>query len=254
MALILKNGAVFLHVPKTGGNWIATVLQELNLVERQTPHKHADIDHFSAVPQASSSVMGRGLRALRYNLRAKPFMFCFVRDPLDWYESWFRYMSQPSRRWRNWGDPGDVENWHPNAMLNGAGSADFNDFVRNVLARRPGFVTEMYGWYDRPQVNFVGRQEHLVDDLVKVLRKMDLAFDEDAIRRHKKVGVSPIPEKPIFWDPAVRRQAALCEYAGLVRYGYQSTIESLGLSGIPLTRPKLRGVESGLEGELRLAA
>lgn len=247
MALMLKNGAIFLHIPKTGGNWVATVLQGLDLIDGRTPHKHADIDHFSHVPRAAGSTLGRIVRSIRYSVSHKPFMFCFVRNPLDWYESWFRYMAQPSRRWRQWGDAHDVNNWHPNAMLNGLGSDDFNQFIRNVLRHRPGFVTEMYGWYARPQVDFVGRQEHLVDDLIAVLRQMNLRIDEDYIRSSEKVGVSPIPEKPIAWDAELRRETILCEYAGLQRYGYQASLVGLAGGAVP---PPTEQVTQGL----RLAA
>lgn len=229
MALILKNGAVFLHVPKTGGNWVTTVLRDMGMVCAETPHKHADIDHFASMPKRAGGLAGRLLRETRFHMSGQPFVFSFVRNPLSWYESWFSYMSQPSRAWRLYGDELDVDHWHPNSMLNGLGSPDFNTFVGNVLRKRPGYVSEMYGWYTLPRVAFVGRQESLADDLVRALRMMRLDFDEQALRASDPVGVSPKPHKQIEWDPALRRQVALCEYAGLVRYGYTDVLAELGL-------------------------
>ena len=89
MALILKNGAVFLHIPKTGGNWVTRILEELDLIDTEVPHKHADVCHFFS----QWSKQGRGIfggRLGRDRSQAKqdkPFMFCFVRNPLSWYES-----------------------------------------------------------------------------------------------------------------------------------------------------------------------
>ena len=228
MALVLRNDAVFLHVPKTGGNWVTTVLNELGLVQRQRPPKHADIDHLFYRPVRSRReqlrwILDPDLLSLG---RTKPFMFCFVRDPLSWYESWFKYMSQPSRRWRRYGDAESLYDWHPNAMLNDLGSETFTGFVRNVAAARPGFVTEMYGWYTRPQMDFVGRQESLAEDLIQALKTMELDFDEDFVRNYRSVGVSPAPSEPIAWDPELKERMLRLEYAGIIRYGYEEAYRS----------------------------
>jgi hypothetical protein len=227
MALLLKNGAVFLHIPKTGGNWVSKVLQGLNLVDRKLAHKHADIDHFFA-PHGRKIHLKRLAQELFFP-RKKPYMFCFVRNPLSWYESWFNYMSQPSRKWCYWGDERNISNWHPNALLNGLGNPDFNQFVRNVIHKRPGYVTELFGWYTKPQMDFIGRQEQLVDDFIKVLEIMNVDFDEDFVRNHEKVGVSPRSDEKICWNHELKKEVALCEYAGLIRYGYHSTISDLGI-------------------------
>ncbi len=221
MALVLKNGAVFLHVPKTGGRWVTRILFELGLVRKKVAPKHADIDHFFFksfkqgqpwLHRSLGSLLGRGSQ--------KPFMFCFVRHPLSWYESWFKYMSQPAVHWKYWGDASSPWKWHPNAVLNGLGSSDFNQFVRNVVQARPGYVTELFGWYTKPSMDFIGKQEHLVEDLIRVLKRMDLSVDEDGLRRHAPVGVSPEPEQRITWAGDLRQKVMDLEYAGLVRYGY----------------------------------
>ena len=49
MAVILKNGAIFLHVPKTGGTWIQRTLQAMDLVRGNTATKHADIDRVCGI-------------------------------------------------------------------------------------------------------------------------------------------------------------------------------------------------------------
>lgn len=232
MALILKNGAVFLHVPKTGGNWVTKILQELDLVEANVGHKHCDVDHFF-----TPHIVGR-MPLLKYTTRrmfnrlpfnTEPYMFCFVRNPLTWYESWFKYMEQPSRRWLHWGDERSVYDWHPNSILNGLGCASFEEFVRNVNKKRPGYVTELYGWYTRPQMDFVGKQERLEDDLIEVLKTMNVDFDEEFVRNHGKVGVSPTPEAELVWPHDLKLETALLEYAGMIRYGYDATLKGLGI-------------------------
>jgi hypothetical protein len=231
MALVLKNKAVFLHIPKTGGNWVRKVLEELDLIDREVAHKHADIDHYFAPfyqNKKSKTVITKYIfREVFSPFIKKPFMFCFVRNPLSWYESWFRYASQPRIKGLRFGRKKDIIGWHPNAMLNGLVTSDFNQFIRNIIDSRPGYVTELYGWYTRPQMDFIGKQENLADDLVKVLKIMNIKFDEEFIRNYKKVGVSD--KKEIVWQKELEKEAALCEYSGMLRYGYNSTLVDLGL-------------------------
>ncbi len=221
MALLLNNGAIFLHVPKTGGNWVTTILRESNLVKSEISHKHADIDMvFPSVFINRNVLLKYIMRKLRVFRRSRPFTFCFVRHPLSWYESWFKYMSQPSRSWKDWGDEFDKYNWHPNSILNGLGDPDFNQFVRNVIQERPGYVTELFGSYTKRKIDFIGRQENLVNDLIKVLRIMNVDFDEEFIRNHKKEGTSPEPKERIVWADDLKSEVSKLEYAGIVRYGY----------------------------------
>jgi hypothetical protein len=222
MALVLKGGAIFLHIPKTGGNWITKVLEECGLIAGKLGHKHAGMDRLLAPVNPRNGKMLNYFRILRLRsvLAPKPFMFCFVRHPLAWYESWFKYMTQPSRNWRDWGNPKDLFDWHPNAVLNGCGAEDFNQFVRNVVDRRPGYVTELYASYAQPQIDFIGKQENLQRDLVTVLKQLNLDFDEDFVLNYRPVGVSPEPTHKVGWNPELRERVLALEQVALLRYGY----------------------------------
>lgn len=222
MALLVKGGGIFLHIPKTGGNWVRRVLKESGLAAGSIGTKHADIGRlFSPAAKSTGNLLKYYVRrGFGLYPRGKHFLFCFVRDPLAWYESWFKYMSQPSRNWCHFGDENDTASWHPNAMLNGVGAPEFNQFVRNVVQKRPGYVTELFGWYTTPQVDFVGKQENLREDLIQVLKLLGLNFDEEFIRSYRKVGVSQPPCNQIEWDPELKKEVCRLEYAGLMRYGY----------------------------------
>jgi len=238
MALLLKGGSIFLHIPKTGGRWVGKVLAAAGLVESELGHMHADAD------RVLSPSGGSGRHLLAYLLKRKfgilprtsPFMFCFVRNPLDWYESFFNYNCERGVNWRYEGDVHDPHNWHPNAQLNGLGSSDFNCFVRNVIKAYPGYVTEMYSRFATPQVSFVGKQENLCDDLVTVLKKLQLPFDEKFIRGFEKVGVSPKRSTGLAWDPELKEEVTRLEYAGLTRWGYVA-------SNLTVTNPASPGIQ-----------
>lgn len=233
MALLLRDGSIFLHIPKTGGNWVTQVLYREKLVRCEFgAYKHVDLAHLftslGPTPWKQFKHWSRNLPArVRINLNwrrhGKPYMFCFVRHPLSWYESWFKYMHQESMQWRRYGDERRLADWHPNALLNGTGSEDFNSFMRNVLARRPGYVTELFGNYTQPgMIDFVGKQENLRDDLISVLASRGLDFNPDRIRDHVDVGIStPRPGLEIVWDRQLRDEVLKLEYAAIKRYGYQ---------------------------------
>lgn len=247
MALLLKDGSVFLHVPKTGGLFVTEVLEGLGLVERRIHHIHADatavarhVMPFAAfchdvtwqakalVPLAWKKRTHRRLRRPEQPTnpaaRTKTATFCFVRDPMKWYESFWRYMCEHD--WFEYGDPMNPLEPHPWARLRGLGSHDFNQFMRGVIRTNPGYVSEMFARYTPPWVSFVGRQETLMDDLVRFLNLRGFSFDEQRLKTWKRTNVSSAPEQGIEWDPDVRMEVERLEYAARRRYGY---LESVGL-------------------------
>ncbi len=154
---------VFLHIPKTGGNWVEAALRSL------------DLDGFNLM---------LGLRE-RHNLfhhqLADAYSFCFVRHPVSWYESCFKF--QTAQGWRKASDY-NPDGWHPWGGLDECRADDFGDFVANCARLQPGFVTRMYESYTGPdgaeRVNAIGRQEHLAADLFEVLTTLgvDVALDD----------------------------------------------------------------------------
>ena len=226
MTVLLKNDAVFLHIPKTGGSWIYHVLQKLDLIRVPLGHEHADLDRaqwhdrFHGDAKVLRHLLRRAIGSKRAPIAMPPdcFKFCFVREPLKWYESYWRFTQ--SKHWALWGNEKDAFNWHPNSMLNGLGSPDFNTFMRNVNKKRPGYVTEMYGWYARPGVAFVGKTECLQQDLIKAFELMHLDVDVDKIRSVGKLNESPAAIPKPEWDPALKKETLRLEYAGYVRFGY----------------------------------
>jgi hypothetical protein len=106
-------------------------------------------------------------------------------------------------------------------MLNGLGSSDINDFMKNVHASLPGYVSEMYGWYANPHwVDFIGKQESLCDDLLHVLEMLDLPHDPDRIRSMPLANVSSEEKLTIEWDRGLLDETLKLEYPAMVRYGY----------------------------------
>jgi hypothetical protein len=193
---------VFLHVPKTGGNWVEKVLSSLHL------------DRFSRM----DGVMNR--HNLFLEKLAGAFSFCFVRHPVKWYESYFRYQSGPGH-WRR-GFQFNPHGWHPWSSLDDCKCLDFSGFIEKCIRLQPAYVTRLYEWYTGPQgaerVSFIGRQENLASDLCDALSQSGLNIDPQKIYKATPEFVSP----PILaeWNPINLEQIQQLERVAIKRFGY----------------------------------
>lgn len=177
MAILLKNGAIFLHIPKTAGSFLACFFEEAGLVESKLGHKHATYDR--VILQGLGAGLDIGKRSNfkvwlknRYLLRnvQDRFFVTFVRSPFSWYLSWFNYQSRSDRQWMSFGRAeAGIRDWHPCAPLNSVNHESFESFVSHACELRPGFVHELYSQYAPSNVTFVGKQENLIDDCKSLL-------------------------------------------------------------------------------------
>lgn len=246
MAIRLIDGSEFLHIPKTGGSWITRVLEENHLVAQKVRHKHVnyDLNLFGDRMGNGRQLMGfcsrlvanKIIRTLGLSLEgpdAVPcFRFCFVRHPLSWYESWWRYMK--ARGWNDWGQQNSARYWDPNSMLNGLGSDDFNAFVENVIHVRPGYVSELFYSYTKPGISFIGKTENLREDTFFVLNKLGFSISSVSLNQLEKVNASKTPAEEVVWDEELRRVVMQLELPALIHFGYLNVEERMEF-GIPET-------------------
>ena len=233
MAVVLRCGSELLHIPKTGGSWVTSVLEANDLISQHRGHKHADFDRnllssaFSARQHLSEVLRLTKEKFLYASKNAPiseaPFRFCFVRHPLSWYESWWKYMK--GRNWNDWGTQNSADNWHPNSILNGLGSDDFNEFVWNIVRVRPGYVSELYASYTKPGIGFIGKTETLRDDLCYVLDLLGHSYSKDSILSAKRENVSKTKPSEIRWDPDLRLLVMRLELSALVNFDYLTESE-----------------------------
>jgi hypothetical protein len=234
MALVLKGGSVFLHIPKTGGTWVRSILSEMSLAGGKRGHKHIDFDGLLRAELERWGPLApvyKGVKSLGKRLKKWPekpsFKFCFVRHPLAWYESHWKFSARLDKGWKFWGQANSRVYWHPTVELNPLGSMDFNEFMWNVIRRRPGFVTELFYSYTKPGINFIGRNEHLSRDLQAVLEVLQLPFREETLqaRSSVSVNVSKRSRSELEWDPALKKEVMRLELPALLQFGYLSDEE-----------------------------
>jgi len=245
MAYQLINGAEFLHIPKTGGSWVRAFLTDNQLLAHKRGHAHTDYDYnllhdwlaFSGKGHLKKALSRARERFLTSHQNAptnrtdqQVFRFCFVRHPLKWYESWWKFNMQ--KEWKEWGRQNSAKFWHVNSILNGLGDADFNQFVRNVIQARPGYVSELYFAFTKPGISFIGRTENLRDDLKYVLDTLGLPYNAALLHQKPKANISQAAPTEIQWDPQLKKTVSLLELPGLIHFGYLQPEEyaELGIS------------------------
>ncbi len=138
MAWIVNRRTIYLHIPKTGGIWITRILKGSGVPLAKIEDKRATYDIVLGRLRCERRLMiWRRWTDYRY--------FCVVRNPLTWYESWFRYLK--SKGFRAYGAVGTTRIWHPMAPVNSIVGDDFTEFMNAMNDRCPGFAGHLFRSY-----------------------------------------------------------------------------------------------------------
>lgn len=201
MALYLpQHNALFLLCPQTASDRVASVLRSIpDLVVTPVGVKHAHKD-----------LVG----TLRFE--RKPYTFAVVRNPLDWYSSYWRGRRRNEARSTFW-EPTAL--WHPTWDIDpGLMDEDFGQFIDNVTAR-PGYLHDLFRLYTgrgtSDEIDYIAKTENLLDDVAAVLdtvgvsyRRSDLSPLEDASKQRRT------------YPPELKDKVAEAERATFAEYDY----------------------------------
>lgn len=201
MSLVLVDtNALFLHIPKTGGIWVERALAAAGIGFEQAPMKAGVSQRHALAADLAGSY---------------EFSFTFVRHPLQWYESWWKFVAMT---WPQW----EPTVWHPQRDLEACAEDEFPAFIENCIERQPAYVTRMYEWYvgapGLDRVQFVGHQEHLADSLIGVLRGLGYGFDEQLIRGQPSANVSDSLVGAPIWPRSLRADMEALERPAIERF------------------------------------
>ena len=193
MASLYNDRLAFIHVPKTGGMWAATALK-------------------ATIPDLREPTSGGDRRGhFVWNELPETFRFGFVREPATWYRSHWAHKKTHE-------DYPDTPDRFDELVRE---SSDFPGFVRTVTDEVPGYLSMLYEIFLGPPgaIEFIGRYENLVDDLIGALGQ---AYDRepadyDSIRQIAPVNTGN--RKPEI-TPDLRKLIAASEHRAIGRFGY----------------------------------
>ena len=171
---------VFIHIQRTGGSSVS------RMIDRTFGREHDDVRSYST----------RAVRLYRHRLEGGPGMhvnhdqlrgyypevasadcFTFVRHPVDWYVSVWKYFCYKALRRRRKGEFGRLgemlppePRYIPMRYLLRFATYDCREFILAVCREMPGFYGDMCrGYCDKAA--FVGRTESLAEDLSTILTR-----------------------------------------------------------------------------------
>ena len=218
MLMSNKKKFIFIHIYKTAGTSVMKVflpyarLREkaafapglakriIMKVNRLIGLNHNGLRHitgFHKFAKASDAVAKLG--AKRYS---QYYSFVFVRNPYDWAVSTYFYLRHLVQ--------------HP--LHQKAMSMEFEEYIVWAIAQKPDRLSD---WLKDEQgkiiVSYVGRLEHLEDDLVKICAKLDIPFEKAP---HENA--SPGREKDYrqYFNAHTRKLVGDYFAADLVMFGY----------------------------------
>jgi hypothetical protein len=200
MASLVTARTRFLHVPKTGGYWVTSALKAAGV----TVEPSEDLPFHANLAESQSY--------------ADRFTFAFVRHPLDWWRSYW------SHRMRH--------GWQTDVAIDvEAGAFDFDEFIGRVVGVASGGAGSMFAEFvgaAEGEIDFIGRYEHLADDLVTALRLAGEDFDETALRASPRLNESDYLRLPALYRRDTAERLAESERTAIGRfYAAESIPESL---------------------------
>jgi hypothetical protein len=202
VATLLTPRTRILHNPKCGGTWVWRALEAAGV----------EVTVFGDTPVPNPKNYHLDLAGT--NEYADRFTIAFIRHPLDWWRSMWGYRMRTG--------------WDLNRRVDSVThSEDFNTFIEHVVERLPGHLSPEFARYIGPPsrpIEFIGRFEMLVDDLVRGLREAGENFDEQVLRLHPPDNVNDYARFPAVYRRNVAARLAESERAVIDRFYFDEPI------------------------------
>lgn len=184
---------VFLHIPKTGGNWIIAAVRKLGLELVESPGSETYLDAAHVCPEYDR--------------------FTVVRNPLTWYPSY----------WAN------CQIFGCGGLSCLAISEDcqrnmdsFPNFMESVLANHPGYLTGLYAQYAAPGVRVLFT-ESISAGLTQILEDAGVAFDRQTLNElppENRCASRPEYRGQAVYPPGIPERVVASEMGLYEQYGF----------------------------------
>jgi len=207
MPCLILPKSQFLHIPKTGGKWVQQALQAGGVEFEEWSVTHCDV------------------RSAPYPER---FTFSFVRNPLTWWQSVWRYGMV--RKTRN------QSIWPPfrETLL----GESFGEFIEDVLAEHNGLCSRVFANFTG---QFVGKQESLAEDLVRALTAAGETFNEGRIMAEPPYHLTD-KSFDTCYTPELMAAVIMAERDAIGRFGYGEDCERMIVKAEKCYQPDQQGL------------
>lgn len=191
--MLILPKSCFLHVAKTGGTWARAAIKASGIEYEEYSFEgdiHADLKHCPC---------------------PEKYKIAFVRHPLKQYRSYWQFKMGTGWDWKN-----PIDRF--------CCSPGFHDFVRNVLEKFPGIISQYFENYvgsPGAEIEFIGKYENLVNDLVMALKRAGEIFDEETVRNYPPVNVSEHVRFPAEYTKELKEAVIKSEWRAMERFGYE---------------------------------
>ncbi len=211
---LIDKGILIQHIPRTGGSWIEAAIRVLGIachrwVGREPPwipSKHALLAQYKP----------------RTCLSSVQSIAVFVRHPLPYYESVWKWISVSNRMRKQW-------TWHPHlqAIKVHSRTVGFDEWVSSMLDLHPLWYTRLVEQYVGPSggefCDWIGRTETLSTDFLQLLS--DFGYD---LLDEKRTEIVNIPKsntrsQTVEWDDDLRGRVLITERDVIERF-YQPDV------------------------------
>jgi len=196
--------AHFVHIPKTGGDFVTRFL-------------------LSNVPGARHESGGKHWPAAKHGINPR-FQFAFVREPVAWFRSYYAFITRhyiiPNGKYPIF----EGGMWHCMRCFEKYDYTSFGSFIDSVYDDQPSYYTRMIEWFTGPPdahyMNFIGKQENLNDELGSVLKRLKLYHLVPKLLTAKPINTSPskFPIDPVYGFLIESQESAIYD-----RFGYTKT-------------------------------
>lgn len=231
MARFLNDPPILIqHIPRTGGTWIQRAVEMLYADDEYArvlrggdlatncrswhptwaPKKHCLLHHYYA---------GR--------IPPDATIACFVRHPLAYYESTWRYLARIGRAKRLHICQSRKWPWHPQREPSDKWLPDFNAWAVRMTEEVPGWATRLFEAYTGPRgaeiCSFIGRTETLAEDFAELL----LAHGHENRDAAVVKSISPqnaAPDPKVEWETLAMAAVLRSECVAVDRWYGASTI------------------------------
>lgn len=173
---------IFYHIPKTGGVWINHVMRDLGFGCCGVSNKKTGHPFGLKREHATYEVIDDKYKENKTS-------FCFVRHPIEWYKSFWRYRFLSEGQHKN-----KFGRYDFRFPIDICYDNDFEIFLNKALVLFPdGYVSQMYKYYvgeNCDKVDFIGKTENIREDFISFLNKIDVSFDKNFILNKRERNIT----------------------------------------------------------------